>query len=750
MENFDIESMQSLKASAVEALNKELIAAAKAGNIAAAKKALLAGADLNGMDKWGTPLHWAVYNNRTEMVLYLLHLNADYSIRTKPGKIFNSLHDNIDAVALAEKKNVIILRLLNRKMAYDESQKKPYLDRIEILERLIEEGGLSCPTVSELIFEKMEILVKLKKTDSMLTMADEFSRQVVKEAKLLPEPSDQLGKISELHRKCAIMIVEIPVLNSEQKYRVLKVLQSFTNTIKDEISYDASQPHKRKKHSIYLEGKSHWVVADIMSRMVKFDEKNKATLRRSALEQYQSAIKILKKSSEPNQELLGHCLYGEGLIYFQMLKEYFQKNQQFSLHDAMLLGENAKICFEESKDSVTGSYHMLEELTLLMDIIIAKEHQEDKIKLKKQDQEKKKEKRIHSLCAILSNHVYPEFISKSIEKEYEPIFTKEKINIQRLDCYEGKVAAYGAEAYQISIKNNKEEYIIIAHKGTTPGENSDIAADTLFVFGLQHAQFAIASAFVNQILKDRVLSDHPITVYQTGHSLGGLLAEAMAYQFNHHAVTFESPGSLNLIRKMKGLKLDSKDNQERISKIVNYLSEPNILNTFYHHVGTMYHIKLPEYQDIKDKIHAPIEPEPAPSIENRNFFQRFKQNIVSEIIPPSMQSAYSRVKRLVEPILKILDKDMQLHSMETIEKYFVELLKTDGPWIRWKIVEWPCGPIQYFSLAALSSELGQHEFDKLKETEEWGYLAKHKSIRYRVEPEGKVEDRCTTCLRPKL
>lgn len=83
----------------------------------------------------------------------------------------------------------------------------------------------------------------------------------------------------------------------------------------------------------------------------------------------------------------------------------------------------------------------------------------------------------------------------------------------------------------------------------------------------------------------------------TGHSLGAYLAVLSVFYahkdhdyFNVNAVTFESPGSIEMIKKM-----NTNVVAERIAlseyDIVNYVSYPNLINTLDKHVGTLYHIK---------------------------------------------------------------------------------------------------------------------------------------------------------------
>lgn len=89
----------------------------------------------------------------------------------------------------------------------------------------------------------------------------------------------------------------------------------------------------------------------------------------------------------------------------------------------------------------------------------------------------------------------------------------------------------------------------------------------------------------------------------TGHSLGGLVAEAamiMIYDSNTFAdvvarcVTFEGPG---LPPNFVARAMASADNWVWEQLVTGYLQDPNPINMLYQHLGTVIHVLLPGHKD---------------------------------------------------------------------------------------------------------------------------------------------------------
>ncbi len=73
-----------------------------------------------------------------------------------------------------------------------------------------------------------------------------------------------------------------------------------------------------------------------------------------------------------------------------------------------------------------------------------------------------------------------------------------------------------------------------------------------------------------------------------GHSLGGTMAELCAARLGVECITFESPGSLNIMQQFSNLY--PKKNYDLIRS---YLSAPNPINTLNTHPGHIYRMHLP-------------------------------------------------------------------------------------------------------------------------------------------------------------
>ncbi len=82
-------------------------------------------------------------------------------------------------------------------------------------------------------------------------------------------------------------------------------------------------------------------------------------------------------------------------------------------------------------------------------------------------------------------------------------------------------------------------------------------------------------------------------VYLTGHSAGALMAEVCASELLIPAVTFESPGSFTIARKVRNF------NETTANKIITgYLSAPNLINTVGIHLGTRYRLYIPHIDSV--------------------------------------------------------------------------------------------------------------------------------------------------------
>jgi hypothetical protein len=93
---------------------------------------------------------------------------------------------------------------------------------------------------------------------------------------------------------------------------------------------------------------------------------------------------------------------------------------------------------------------------------------------------------------------------------------------------------------------------------------------------------------VNSILKLNLIKKDGYNFKIIGHSLGGVMAELAAVKFGVECISFESPGSLNIMRQYPETYLE-----QNFKLITSYLSAPNVINTLNSHAGQIYRMRLP-------------------------------------------------------------------------------------------------------------------------------------------------------------
>lgn len=153
--------------------------------------------------------------------------------------------------------------------------------------------------------------------------------------------------------------------------------------------------------------------------------------------------------------------------------------------------------------------------------------------------------------------------------------------------------------FGVAFVNFLQQTIVIAHRGTEFEKMNDLYTDLKFFLSESiPEQVDNALAFSRSVM----LSYPGYRIEQTGHSLGGVLAEVCAWFSNKPAVTFESPGSRNLIQRIRSQRQGQNDNIDlQDCQITTYLASPNPLNTVAPHVGTVRRLffKIPQH---------PVEP----------------------------------------------------------------------------------------------------------------------------------------------
>lgn len=183
--------------------------------------------------------------------------------------------------------------------------------------------------------------------------------------------------------------------------------------------------------------------------------------------------------------------------------------------------------------------------------------------------------------ALLSQHVYE---GSKLKKEV-CLPNNDKWVI--LEVKENKESGYFGAIYI----NDETKQIVLAHRGT-----DSFKAFLEDIWGIylnkNTPQKIEAFVFVGKAIELANAKNYHLSF--TGHSLGAFLAELSVFYAKReifldvNAVTFESPGSKDCMEKMQPnlgcIDLEKLD-------IITYLSTPNLVNTLYKHVGTVYHIK---------------------------------------------------------------------------------------------------------------------------------------------------------------
>ncbi|HVT63516.1 MAG TPA: Mbeg1-like protein, partial [Legionellaceae bacterium] len=140
----------------------------------------------------------------------------------------------------------------------------------------------------------------------------------------------------------------------------------------------------------------------------------------------------------------------------------------------------------------------------------------------------------------------------------------------------------------IWVSEQNHQYIV-AYRGT---DNLSGLMEDIHGIVLSRVSHQKEQAFLMVQKAVRLAKTKGYSLGFTGHSLGAFLAELSVFfcqndfEFpNVHAVTFESPGSLDALEKLAPGILTSQP-----LDIVQFLSYPNPINTFCRSVGTLYQV----------------------------------------------------------------------------------------------------------------------------------------------------------------
>ena len=156
--------------------------------------------------------------------------------------------------------------------------------------------------------------------------------------------------------------------------------------------------------------------------------------------------------------------------------------------------------------------------------------------------------------------------------------------------------------YGVLYKNKDTHQLVLAHRGT--GSLKSVKADIAEVVSNSETIGQKGDTYDACKQAVKYANEHKYHLSVTGHSLGAWLAELSLYFIEHRkmnrdfrvkAVTFDSPGSSNIMEALKS-NINNKDTLDTKNlNIVTYLSFPNIVNSFSKHTGKHYCL-FPSFQ----------------------------------------------------------------------------------------------------------------------------------------------------------
>ena len=176
-----------------------------------------------------------------------------------------------------------------------------------------------------------------------------------------------------------------------------------------------------------------------------------------------------------------------------------------------------------------------------------------------------------------------------------------------------------------------------------------------------------------------------VTVIETGHSLGGFYAELNAYIFKGKAITYDSPGTKNLLfnkaftnvwrnsasMKLKVLVMSTSDEVVE-DNFVSFVSSPNIVNTSLGHIGRNV-FRLYPYHVAREGLSI-------------GKIRAIATNIV-KLVSSILTNPFGLIPLAGELLVKFLEREAFSHSLEQM---ITCLDKASGePYFSRRIMSWP-------------------------------------------------------------
>lgn len=158
-------------------------------------------------------------------------------------------------------------------------------------------------------------------------------------------------------------------------------------------------------------------------------------------------------------------------------------------------------------------------------------------------------------------------------------------------------------------RNHKSEQIVVSFPYSNDNVNDNISK-----YESIHNIYQRVSNVLN-LIKDNDIIINSNSITFVGYSFAAWYAELSVYLcaklkfFNNkrinsqdpptiEAITFESPGSFELLKLINSIQNDSRDVDLNLLKISSFFCDPNFLNTSYRHIGKQYFISTNKEEKI--------------------------------------------------------------------------------------------------------------------------------------------------------
>lgn len=221
----------------------------------------------------------------------------------------------------------------------------------------------------------------------------------------------------------------------------------------------------------------------------------------------------------------------------------------------------------------------------------------------------------------------------------------------------------------IVYRNDNTKHIVIVHRGTSPDLIGKNLHTDLYLTGYNVLPDYIQSTSI--AFSQSVRQYNPgMTFSETGHSLGGMLAQINGDKFKEteEIISFDSPGCGRLIKNDNGV------------KFITYLSAPNMFNTSVkEHIGTVYRIYIYHYDLAVSKKN--LTPAYSATYSLGEFTVAYANVGLSFYFATKMFGTIPKVGELCSSY------DIRQHAMSNIIRAFDE--HTGQPLLQREVLEWP-------------------------------------------------------------